>query len=392
MKRKLYILIYLFLSFCFFSHFQISNALANNKASPMIVGEAGLVMEVKTGTILYEKNAHRMLEPASTTKIMTAILALERGNLTDIVKADEESTLVDGSSIGLKNGEKLTLEEMLYAMMLNSGNDASIAIAKHIAGDVPTFVNLMNKKANEIGAKNTNFINPNGLPDKNHYTTAYDLALISRYAMLNLPKFREIVSTKTMTIPWQGESFDRQLVNHNKLLWNYKGANGIKTGYTSSAGQTIVASASRNNQELIAVVLKSQGRNIRSDAKKLLNYGFENFKTIDIIEKQQYVTSIDARYGGKFNIITSDDFTVVVSKDSPAVTKKIKLKHDVIAPIKKGDTIGQLVFLQGNKKIGSVNLVSDRDVKRKLYTNWWFFPLMISITFYVFFKVYTRIK
>lgn len=391
MKKILYILTCLFLIFCFFN-FKVSHALASSKDFPTIVGEAGIVMEVKTGKILYEKNAHKILEPASTTKIMTAILALEKGNMADMVTADEEATLADGSSVYLKNGEILTLEEMLYAMLLNSGNDASVAIAKHISGDVYTFTNLMNEKALEIGAKNTNFANPNGLPDKNHYTTAYDLALISRYAMLNLPEFRKIVSTKTKTIPWQGEEWDRQLINHNKLLWNYEGANGIKTGYTSSAGQTIVASASRNGQELIVVVLKSQGRNIRTDAKNLLNYGFENFKTVDIIDKQQYVTTINVKYGDNLNIITADDFTAVVAKDSPPITKKIKLKQDIIAPIKKGDVIGQLVFIQKDKKIGSVNLVSDRDVERKVYTNWWFFPLVASFAFYVPFRVCIGIK
>lgn len=391
MKKILHILTCLFLSFCFFN-FKVPNALASSKDIPTIVGEAGIVMDVKTGTILYEKNAHKILEPASTTKIMTAILALENGNMTDRVTADEEATLADGTSIYLKVGETLTLEEMLYAMLLNSANDASVAIAKHISGDVPTFADLMNKKALKIGAKNTNFENPNGLPDENHYTTAYDLALISRYAMLNLSEFRKIVSTKTKTIHWQGEEWDRRLINHNKLLWNYEDANGIKTGYTSSAGQTIVASASRNDQELIAVVLKSKGRNIRTDAKNLLNYGFENFKTVDIIGKQQYVTTIDVKYGNNLDIITSDGFITVVPKDSPPITKRIEIRQDIKAPIKKGEIIGQLVFSQKDKKIGSVSLVSDRDVKRKLYTNWWFFPLVASVAFYVPFRLCIGIK
>lgn len=387
MKKIKYIFICFFLCFCFLT-LEIPVIFANIDDKPLIVGEAAIVMDVKTGTIIYEKNAHKILEPASTTKIMTGILALEKGDTSDIVITDEEAFLADGSSIYLKEGESLTLEQMLYGMLLNSGNDAAVAIAKHIAGDIPTFTDMMNKKASEIGAKNTHFANPNGLPDKKHFTTAYDLALISRYAMRNLPEFRKIVSTKTHIIPWQGEEWDRQLINHNKLLWNYEGANGIKTGYTSSAGQTLVASAARGNQELIAVVLKSVGRNVRSDAKNLLDYGFENFKSVDMIEKHKYIKTVDVKYGNQLKIITSDGFTAVLPKNSNLpITKKIKLKPNIVAPIKKGEVIGRIDFIQKDKKLGSVNLIATNDVKRKIYTNWWFFPMVISIVFYIPFRI-----
>lgn len=392
MKKIEYIFFCFFLCFCFLT-LEIPSVFAYNDNKPSIVGEAGIVMDVKTGTVLYEKNAHKILEPASTTKIMTGILALEKGDITDIVVADEEAFSTGGSSIYLKEGESLTLEQMLYGMLLNSGNDAAIAIAKHIAGSIPTFTDMMNKKASKIGAKNTNFANPNGLPNKEHFTTAYDLALISRYAMLHLPEFRKIVSTKTYMIPWQGEKWDRKLINHNKLLWNYEGANGIKTGYTSSAGQTIVVSANRDNQELIAVVLKSEGRNIGSDAKKLLDYGFDNFKSVDIIEKNKHIATVDVKYGSELKIMTSDGFAAIVPKNGSAhVTKNIKLKPNIVAPIKKGEVIGKIEFRQKDKKVGDVNLVSDRDIKRKLYTNWWFFPLMFLAAFYVYFRVCIKIK
>lgn len=221
MKQYIYTkLVYIVAIFCLFS-FSTSTALADTdkmQLPPEIVGQAGLVMDVLTGKVLYEKNAHSPFEPASTTKIMTAILALEKGNLSDIVVTSEEPLRVDGSRIYLEEGEKLTLEQMLYGMMLNSGNDAAVAIAEHIGGDIESFVKMMNAKAREIGAYHTTFVNPSGLPDEGHLTTAYDLALISRYALLNLPEFRKIVSTKTLEIPWQAEEWDRQLINLNKLL------------------------------------------------------------------------------------------------------------------------------------------------------------------------------
>ena len=176
------------------------------------------------------------------------------------------------------------MEQMLYGMMLNSGNDAAIAIAEHIGGSVESFVLMMNQKAREVGAQNTVFINPNGLSEEGHLTTAYDLALISRYAMLNFPKFREIVATKTMEIPWQGEEWDRQLINLNKLLWNYEWADGIKTGYTSTAGSTLAASATQNGWQLISVILKSDS-SILADSMALLDYGFANFEKKDVIQK-----------------------------------------------------------------------------------------------------------
>ena len=298
---------------------------APSPSPPSIVGLAGVLMDVETGRVLYEKNAHQKLEPASTTKIMTAVLALERGNLSDTVTIGKEPTLVDGSRIYLEEGERLTLEQLLYGMMLNSGNDAAVAIAEHIAGSVPDFAKLMNEKAKSLGAENTNFVNPSGLPDKNHYTTAYDLALIARYALLNHPEFRKIVATKTFYIPWQGKEWNRTLINHNKLLWNFEGADGVKTGYTRSAGQTIVASATRNGWQLLAVVLKSQGRNIYADAKALLEYGFNNFEKKDLIKKGEVVEKLPVRFGTPVDLVTSADFSAVVERGSAPI--EIKKKH-----------------------------------------------------------------
>lgn len=394
MKQYIYTkLVYIVAIFCLFS-FSTSTALADTdkmQLPPEIVGQAGLVMDVLTGKVLYEKNAHSPFEPASTTKIMTAILALEKGNLSDIVVTSEEPLRVDGSRIYLEEGEKLTLEQMLYGMMLNSGNDAAVAIAEHIGGDIESFVKMMNAKAREIGAYHTTFVNPSGLPDEGHLTTAYDLALISRYALLNLPKFRKIVSTKTLEIPWQAEEWDRQLINLNKLLWNYEGADGVKTGYTSTAGRTLVASATRDGWQLISVVLKSDA-NIWSDSMALLDYGFENFEIKNLVGKNSDVAEEDVKYGDPVKLVTKDGLTSVVKKNDLPISKKLVINQDIKAPVSKGEVLGQLIFYQGEEQLGSVNLIAANDVKRKIYTFWWFWPLTIILATYIPFRIMVGIK
>ena len=394
MKQYIYTkLVYIVAIFCLFS-FSTSTALADTdkmQLPPEIVGQAGLVMDVLTGKVLYEKNAHSPFEPASTTKIMTAILALEKGNLSDIVVTSEEPPRVDGSRIYLEEGEKLTLEQMLYGMILNSGNDAAVAIAEHIGGDIESFVKMMNAKAREIGAYHTTFVNPSGLPDEGHLTTAYDLALISRYALLNLPKFRKIVSTKTLEIPWQAEEWDRQLINLNKLLWNYEGADGVKTGYTSTAGRTLVASATRDGWQLISVVLKSDA-NIWSDSMALLDYGFENFEIKNLVGKNSDVAEEDVKYGDPVKLVTKDGLTSVVKKNDLPISKKLVINQDIKAPVSKGEVLGQLIFYQGEEQLGSVNLIAANDVKRKIYTFWWFWPLTIILATYIPFRIMVGIK
>lgn len=394
MKQYIYTkLVYIVAIFCLFS-FSTSTALADTdkmQLPPEIVGQAGLVMDVLTGKVLYEKNAHSPFEPASTTKIMTAILALEKGNLSDIVVTSEEPLRVDGSRIYLEEGEKLTLEQMLYGMMLNSGNDAAVAIAEHIGGDIESFVKMMNAKAREIGAYHTTFVNPSGLPDEGHLTTAYDLALISRYALLNLPKFRKIVSTKTLEIPWQAEEWDRQLINLNKLLWNYEGADGVKTGYTSTAGRTLVASATRDGWQLISVVLKSDA-NIWSDSMALLDYGFENFEIKNLVGKNSDVAEEDVKYGDPVKLVTKDGLTSVVKKNDLPISKKLVINQDIKAPVSKGEVLGQLIFYQGEEQLGSVNLIAANDVKRKIHTFWWFWALTIILATYIPFRIMVGIK
>ena len=217
-------------------------------AEPELVGEAAALIDSRNEQLLFEKNSNKRMYPASTTKILTAIIALERGNLEDIVSIPRVACNIEGSAIGLQEEEKITLEDLLYALMLNSGNDTAVAIACHIGGSVEEFARMMNELAVRIGAENSNFKNPNGLPDPDHYTTARDMALIAHYAMQN-PEFRKIVSTRSATIQRGVPDAQIYLENSNKLLWNYDGTIGIKTGYTNDARQCLVSAAARQDRK-----------------------------------------------------------------------------------------------------------------------------------------------
>ena len=215
---------------------------------------SALLMEMETGRVLYEQHAHEALPVASTTKIMTALLALERGSLDELVSTGPNAYGVPGTSMYLEMGEQLTLEQMLYGLMLASGNDAAVAIAEHIGGTAEDFCALMTARAAEIGCENTVFTTPHGLPAAGHHTTAWDLCLIAREALKH-PVFRQIVSTRRASLPWAGHDYDRVLTNKNKLLADYPGAIGVKTGYTKAAGRCLVFAAERDGMRLIGAEL-----------------------------------------------------------------------------------------------------------------------------------------
>jgi D-alanyl-D-alanine carboxypeptidase len=239
---------------------------------PQVDAEAAVLMVAGTKQMLFEKKPYGIMYPASTTKIMTLITALEKGDPNSIVTVSTKAASCEGSSLGVNAGDKLTLRNAETGMMLVSGNDAAEAIAEHVAGSIPAFVDMMNANAEKIGTANTHFSNPHGLPDPvNHYTTAYDLALIASYAMQN-PEFVKIVSTQEYDVNFLNRS-SSHVTNTNKLLRTYPGINGIKTGYTNDAGDCLVAGAKRNGVQLIAVVLNDDYR--WTDAVKILDYGFQ---------------------------------------------------------------------------------------------------------------------
>lgn len=337
---------------------------------PIIAGKGAVLVNARTGEVIWSKNPDQKLYPASTTKIMTALLALEKGNLDDTITVSRRAMQQEGSAIWLQEGEKISLRDLVYAVLLNSANDAAVAIAEFIGGSVENFASMMNERARQAGATNTNFINPNGLPNPNHYTTPRDLGLIAYAAMQN-PKFREIVASKTFAINRQDPEALKQLINHNKLLWRYEGANGIKTGYTVAARQCLVASARRGEEEFIAVVLGSEGRNIWSDCTALLDYGFNNFKTVLVARAGEKVGEVSVTEGEKPALaVLKNDLYVSAPKDQPQpdVVRSAHLVDSVQAPVEKGQKLGELALQRDNQVLVRADVVAAESVSQKRLT------------------------
>ena len=377
MYFKKQIIITIFLVYCVI----LGAAPAIAAEPPEITGETAVLMDAQNFQVLYDKDMHKRMYPASTTKILTGIIAVENGEMSDLIRMSWEAIHTEGTHIGLQEGEQLTLKDLLYALLLNSANDAAEGIAEHYGKSVEKFSTVMNKKAVEIGAVHSNFVNPHGLPEENHYTTAYDLALIGQYAMQN-EKFREIVKEKTMTISRADPDAQKYLANHNKLLWNYDGTIGIKSGYTVSAGQCIVAEVKRNDRELIAVVLKSDGSNIWSDAEKLFDYGFDNFQNLQLVNQGQMMCRANVNYGAQndVSLVTAKDFSWNLPADQRnTVQKKLVLNKNIKAPIKKGQKLGEVVFIDGDRELAHVDLLAQNDISRKIIRQWWVWTLVAGV-------------
>ncbi|HBF35703.1 MAG TPA: D-alanyl-D-alanine carboxypeptidase [Firmicutes bacterium] len=245
--------------------------------SPKVNATAAILVNAETGDVLYSKNSHRIMAPASTTKMMTAILAIENGNLDGKVRVSRTAAAKPGSSMYLHRGEVQTLRNLLYGLMLASGNDSAAAIAEAIGGSESHFARMMTEKAHKLGMKDTQYKNASGLPAAGHYTTAYDMAVLARYCLKN-PVFAQIVQTKVAAVSSSRSSAHRTLTNHNKLLWQYPYTTGIKTGYTRRAGKCLVASASQNGASLISIVLKSDS--MYNDSIQLFDFGFQKLTPV----------------------------------------------------------------------------------------------------------------
>ncbi|WMM23535.1 D-alanyl-D-alanine carboxypeptidase family protein [Tissierella sp. MB52-C2] len=371
-----------------------------------LVGEGVILMDMDTGEVLYEKNSNSQFYPASTTKIMTAILALEKGNMDDIVTIDQEVVnLTSGSHIALEPGEQMSLEHLMQALLVESANDAALAIAKYVSGSIEEFSKLMNQKAKEVGALNTNFVNPNGLPNEDHKTTPYDLAMMARYAMKN-EKFRSIVGNYTYTIPVTNKKSEtRYLKSSNRLLYSnekidvdgkttpikYDGVNGVKTGYTVAAQQCLVTSFEKDGHKLIAVVLKSTGKNVYSDTHKLLNYGIENFEKVKISFANRFVDNFNVNKGVIPFVagVTKTDSYFIVRKDQKSkVEEKFTANKTIDAPISKGQVLGKVEYLLDGKVIAETDIVSTMDIEMipspnifKSILSKWYILILIALVF-----------
>ncbi|HHV96509.1 MAG TPA: D-alanyl-D-alanine carboxypeptidase [Clostridiaceae bacterium] len=331
---------------------------------PVINAAAAIVMDMESGRILYEKNAYRRMPIASTTKIMTAILAIELGNLEDIVTVSKRASSIGGSVINLRTGEEIKLKDLLYGLMLRSGNDAAIAIAEHIGGSVENFVEMMNYKAKLLGARNTNFVTPHGLDREGHYSTAYDLAVITRYALQN-PVFSQIVGTKNII------AGSRNLYNTNEMLDLYPGADGVKTGYTGQAGRCLVTSATRNGQRYISVVLNCPTRALRAQSsKKILDYAFSNYKPYTLLNAGEKIARVSIIKGieDMVSVEAVNDIFIPLSKDEyERIQKKVIIPEYLEAPVYAGITVGEVQFFLDGKLLAHSELKTSADVYVKDY-------------------------
>jgi D-alanyl-D-alanine carboxypeptidase (penicillin-binding protein 5/6) len=338
-----------------------------NAAEPLTSGQAAILMDGGSGRVLYEQNADHKMPMASTTKIMTALVALEYGVLTDEVIVPPEAQGVEGSSIWLSAGETHTLENLLYGLMLRSGNDAATAIAYHIGGSIEGFATIMNEKARSIGAVNSNFMNPHGLHHDQHYTTARDLGKITVYAMKN-PDFVKIVSSRYKTIPWEGHQWDRAMQNKNKLLWQYEGANGVKTGYTKKAGRCLVSAAKRDELQLVAVVLNCGP--MFEDSGRLLDYGFRNFSNYTVVRQGETLESLPVK-GGKLkelSLIASKDYSIALRKSEYDKIRVVLNYPDFVeAPIFAGEQIGHADIYLNNEKMSEIPLYAANSIEKKSF-------------------------
>lgn len=353
---------------------------------PTLIGETAIVMDMKTGEVLMEKNSHQQRYPASTTKIMTAILTLENLELDQVVTVDDKTPYeVEGSHIALEPGEVLTVEQLLNGMMTESANDCALVLGKTIAGSTEAFAEMMNKRAKELGALNTNFVNPNGLHDAAHVSTAYDLAMMARFAMTDekvSPIFRQLVTTYRYEIPVTNKKKEpRYLYNTNRLLYDektkvyvgnekrgckYEGVTGIKTGYTSHAGGCLVASAQRDGSEFLCVTMKSTDIGRFADSIAMLDWAFANYRTVAGMAGGTNVGQMQVRKGSvnKVGVALADDIYATIAADASdsVISTKVVLDEAVQAPVAAGQAVGKVQVYEGDTLVAEYDAVAVNDV------------------------------
>ena len=359
---------------------------ASSKDALELEATTAILIDAKTGEILFSKNKDVQLTPASMTKIMTALLAIENLDMDTVVTIDDETPYTEGNIIYMHKGEKFTVEQLLKAMLVTSANDCAVALAKTMSGTIKDFSNLMNGKAKELGAKNTNFVNPNGLDDKGHVSTAYDMAMIAKEAMKN-ETFREIVAMTSYTVPKTNKNKKRPLYTTNRLLSDkyndivvngeyrkpyYKNAIGIKTGYTPVALGCLTAAAEKNGTELISVVMHSSDFGRFVDTIALFEYGFANYSTYTVYDKGEAVETIKVKGGKPDEVkgITSWDACVTLQKgeNKDLVTEKIVWDNNLVAPIAKGTTVGAITLYKDGEPVAVTDIVAADKVEEGMFS------------------------
>ncbi|HPL99535.1 MAG TPA: D-alanyl-D-alanine carboxypeptidase family protein [Bacillota bacterium] len=342
--------------------------------------KSAVLMDFGTGKIIYEQNSREKLPPASVTKVMTMLLimeALDSGKISyeDKVTISPQASSKNskGTMLLLEAGEVRTVKELLYGIAVESANDACIAMAEHISGSEEEFVKLMNRRAKELGANDSNFVNPNGLPEDGHVTTAYDLAVLSRELLKHEKIFDFISQYMVKVYVGKKNNVLRELVNKNKMVRFYNDVDGIKTGWTEEAGYCISVTAKRNNLRLISVVMGSPKVDIRNkEARKLIDYGFANFNSLIIAKKGDKIQEVNVSKGSrlKVNALAESDVSVLLNKgEEKSIEKKAELPEALKAPVKKGEKIGELVISINDKEVGRHNLICDADASKSTFLN-----------------------
>ena len=335
---------------------------SEEEPSKLEVGaKAAILMDAASGRVLFEQNADTRYPMASTTKIMTALIAVEHCRMDEIVTAGKNASGVEGTSIYLSEGERLTMYQMLQGLMLRSGNDAAVAIAEHIAGDVKQFASLMNARAEMLGA-DANFVTPNGLDAQGHGASARAMALIAREAMKQ-PVFRELVSTQEAVIPWVDNEYNRVLRNKNRLLTDYEGATGIKTGFTSKAGRCLVFSAQRDGMELIGVVMSCP--NWFDEAERMLDWGFSNFSVRQVVRAGEIIAEANVSNGMQEDVrlYAEDDLAYPIAP-SDEWNLTVYSAEVLEAPVSAGDKAGYLILTVNGEECGRVDALVREDVPK----------------------------
>ncbi len=357
MKFSKILCLILAFSFLFCAFLLPTAAEEGTPSSPSLSAQSAVLMETESGAVVYEKNAHTRLPMASTTKIMTALVALELAAPDTVICVDGRAVGTEGSSVYLCAGEKLTLEELLYALMLESANDAAVAIAIGVSGSEEAFVDAMNTKATSLGLSDTHFANPHGLDAPAHYTTAYELGRIAQAALQN-PLFKTIVSTRKTTISHQDTDGVRLLVNHNKMLRQYDGCIGVKTGFTQKSGRCLVSAAERDGVTMIAVTIDSPDD--WNDHTKLLDYGFANYRRVELCPADFRLCL--PVVGGKetYTMVgISQSVSVTMPIGSPVIEQTIECPHHLYATVNEGDICGRMLFLCDTNHDGIKEIIGD---------------------------------
>lgn len=340
-------------------------ASGNCTASAQTEKSGQIVMEAYSERVLFEENADGVMPMASTTKILTAIIIIEDCDLKDIVTVPKECVGVEGSSVYLTAGEKISVKDLLYGLMLRSGNDCAETLAFYHSGGIENFARCMNERAKKMGAENSTFKNPHGLPDPEHCTTARDLGRIACHAMRN-PVFREIVSAKSVTVPDGGAGYERMLTNKNKMLYRYDGANGIKTGYTRAAGKCLVSGAERNGMQLISVVLNCPDMYERS--AELLDEAFASYKYVKIYaaEGKRYTAATQVKNKQCTGMCRDDFYYPVSETEAERIVIRAEIAEPCRLPVYEGDELGILSIYLENQLIFSQKIYSIECVKKSL--------------------------